>query len=162
MKVFRLNEKAETPKIKEGSTCFDIKACLDFGNKIRFFNPLNKETYTPVKSVNGKIGVQLYPQQRMLIPTGIQFNIPKNNVLKIYSLQELVFKKGVNLANGVEIINSSYDGELFVLVQNLSDAVAVIEDGESIAQAMLEKVTSYDITDATKIPTEAVEETSET
>lgn len=148
MKVFRLNENANIPELIEGSACFEIKACLDFGSRVRFFNPLNKETYTPVKNINGKVGVQVYPQQRMMIPTGLRFDVPKNSVLKIYSLHDTVFKKGVNLANGVEIVNFNYDGELYVLIQNLSDAVAVIENSESIAQGILEKIAAYDLKEA--------------
>lgn len=148
MKVFRLNENACIPELTEGSACFEIKACLIFGNKVRFFNPLNKETYSPVKMMSGKVGVQLYPQQRMLIPTGLKFDVPKNHVLKIYSIQDMVFRKGVSIPCGTEIINSYYDEELYVGIHNLSDAVAVIEHGESIAQAMLEKTSAYELKEA--------------
>lgn len=155
MKVFRLNEKAELPQFAtEGSACFDLKARIDIGQKIRFFNPLNKETYSQVKMMNGKVCVQLYPQQRMMIPTGLIFNIPKNHVLKIYPRSSIAFKKGLTLANGTGIIDSDYVEELFILVENKTDAVIVIEDGERIAQAMLEKTLTYDLVEVKTRPSQ--------
>lgn len=146
MKVFRLNENAKIPEFAtEGSACFDIRACLKGIDNVRFYNPLNKETFTPVRTLGGKLGVQLYPGQRMMVPTGLIFNIPKGSVIKIYPRSGTALKKGLVLANMTGIIDSDYVEETFILLQNTSDSVVFIEDGERIAQGMLEKTSSYDL-----------------
>jgi dUTP pyrophosphatase len=158
MKIFRLNEKAQIPEFAtEGSACFDLKARLDLNAKLICYNPLNKETNVPVKIINGKVGVQLYPQQRMLVPTGLIFDIPKGHVLKLFPRSGSALKKGLVLGNGTGIIDSDYVEELFVVIHNISDAVAVIEDGERIAQAMLEKTLTYDLVEVKTRPSRKTE-----
>jgi dUTP pyrophosphatase len=153
MKIFRLNERAQIPEFATtGSACFDLKACLDLDAKIVCYNPLNKETYVPVKHINGKVGVQLYPQQRILMPTGLILDIPKGHMVKIYPRSGTALKKGLVLGNGTGIIDSDYVEELFVMLHNTSDGVAVIEDGERIAQAMLEKILTYDLAEVKTRP----------
>lgn len=153
MKIFRLNERAQTPQfIAEGSSCFELKACLDTGTKVRCYNPLNKETQVPVRSISNKIGVQLYPMQRMLIPTGLAFDVPVKHVLKLYPIVESSLTKGVILGSGTGIVDSNYTEELFVILYNTSDAVAVIEDGECVARALLEQTITYDLEEVVEKP----------
>lgn len=141
MKIYKINPRAEIPAYAtEGSACFDLRAVLDLGGRIRTYNPLNRELFTPVKVINGKIGVQVPPQFRMLVPTGLIFNIPKNTVMKIYARSGLALKEGLALANSVAVIDSDYVEETFVMVFNASDNVVQIIDGDRIAQAALEDV----------------------
>jgi dUTPase len=153
MKVFRLNEKAKRPVfLNRKSPTFDIKACFDLNTKIRVLNSLNKETFSLTKKVNEKIVIQVYPQQRILIPTGLIFEVPAEHALKIYSNPETSNKKGLVLVNGIDMIKPDYVDEVFVLLHNVTDAVTTIEDGDCIAQAMLEKAVPCDITEVTERP----------
>jgi dUTP pyrophosphatase len=157
MRVFRLNERAELPKFNNGSShtgYLDIKACFDNNRKIVFYNALNKESVTPTRIINGKVCIQIYPQQKVLVPTGLIFEIPENHVLKIYPRYESSLKKGLVLGNGTTIISSYYVEETFVPLHNLSDAVAIIEDGETIAHAMLEQTSLYKIEEIEERPTD--------
>lgn len=141
MKIFKINQRAELPAYAtEGSACFDLRAVLDLGAKIRTYNPLNRELFTPVKLINGKVGVQVPPQFRILIPTGLIFNIPKNTVMKIYARSGLALKEGLGLANSVAVIDSDYVDETYVMVFNASDNVVTVLDGDRVAQAALEDV----------------------
>lgn len=155
MKIFRLNTRAERPKFSNrADPIFNVKACLEPNTKIRILNSLNKETFALTKVINRKTVIQVYPQQRVLIPTGLSFDVPSESVLKIYTHDEACFKKGLVLVNGTSLVKHGFTEEYFVMIYNISDAVAVVEDGESIAQATLEKIIAYDITE---IPTEAVQ-----
>jgi dUTP pyrophosphatase len=160
MKVFRLNKKAERPKFSNrADPIFNMKACLEPNTKVSILNSLNKETFALTKVVNGKTVIQVYPQQRLLIPTGLAFEVEAESVLKIYTHEEASFKKGLILVNGISLIKHGNSEECHVMIYNISDAVTVIEHGENIAQATLEKIIPFDITE---IPTEAVTQTSET
>ena len=153
MKVFRLNEKATRPVFSNRkSPTFDIKACFDPNTKIKILNSLNKETFSLTKKANEKIVVHVYPQQRILIPTGLIFEVPADHTLKIYSSPEASNKRGLVLVNGIDMIKPDYVDEVFILLHNITDAVTTIEDGDYIAQAMLEKAVPCDITEVTERP----------
>lgn len=158
MKIFRVNKRAELPKFAtSGSACFDLRACFELDTRISYYNAVNKESFTPVRIINGKTCVQIYPQQRALIPTGLIFDIPYQHVLKIYPRSGTSLKKGLILGNGTGIIDSDYVEETFVILHNTSDAVAVIEDGERIAQAILEQTLVYNIEETEERPSQKTE-----
>lgn len=139
MKIFKLNPKATIPAYAtEGSACFDLRACFELGDRIRAYNPLNRELLIPTKLVGNKLGIQIPPQYRVLVPTALIFNIPKNTVMKIYPRSGLALKEALGLANSVAVIDSDYVEETFVMLINGSDNVVVVSDGDRIAQAALE------------------------
>lgn len=154
MKIFKLNPKASIPEYAtEGSACFDLKACFDLGNRIRAYNPLNRELFIPVKVISEKICVQIPPQYRVLIPTGLIFNLPKATVMKIYARSGLALKEGISLANSVAVIDSDYVEETFVMIINGSDNLIVISDGDRIAQAALEETKKLVLEETPNKPT---------
>lgn len=140
MKIYKINPAAEIPAYAtEGSACFDLRACMKGLEKIRAYNPLNRELFQPVKIQGGKLGIQIPPQYRVLIPTGLIFNIPKNTVMRIYARSGLALKEGLSMANGVAVIDSDYVEETFVMLLNGSDNVVFVADGDRVAQASLEE-----------------------
>lgn len=139
MKIYKINPAAEIPAYAtEGSACFDLRACFRGLDKIRAYNPLNRELFQPVKIQGGKLGIQIPPQYRVLVPTGLIFNLPKNTVMRIYARSGLALKEGLVMANGVAVIDSDYVEETFVMLLNGSDNVVFVADGDRIAQASLE------------------------
>jgi dUTP pyrophosphatase len=155
LKVFKCRENAELPhRATEGSSCFDISAALTVGERIRTYNPWNKECMIPVKNIGGKIGFQLHPENRALVPTGLIFDIPDNYVLKMFIRSGTALKKGLVLANGVGIIDSDYVEESYIMVYNISDSLVVINAGERLAQVALEKVCLYTLSETKDKPTQ--------
>lgn len=154
MKIFKENVNASIPEFAtEGSACFDLKACLDENTKVKAFNPHNREMLFPVKkSSNGLWSVQLQPQFRTLIPTGLIFDIPKNHVMKIFVRSSMALKNGINLANNTAIIDSDYVDQTYVMVYNMSDTPIMIYHGDRIAQAMLEKTCTYKLEETDERP----------
>ena len=153
MKIFRDNARAEMPSFAtSGSACFDLKACMDLNLKVKLFNPLNKETEVIVKNILGKPAIQIHPMFRALVPTGLIFDIPKGHVLKIYPRSGLALKSGLVLGNGTGIIDSDYVDPTFVILHNVSESIAIVSDGDRIAQGMLEKVLSYAMEETTEKP----------
>jgi len=154
MKIFKHSENAEIPEFAtEGSACFDLRACLEEGNRITAYNPHNRTMELPVKrDSSGRIFTQLQPSFRTLIPTGLIFDIPKGHVIKMFIRSSMALKFGINLANSTAIIDSDYIDPAFVLVYNMSDTPINLYHGDRIAQAMLEKLHTYTLTERKTAP----------
>ena len=152
MNIYRMNENAELPEYAtKGSACFDIKACFKNGDRLKGVNSWNKEQAVAVKGVSTEIDAfQLPPGIRVLVPTGLIFDVPEKHVLKLFIRSGMAYKKGLSLANGTGIIDSDYTLETFVMLQNNTDSLVKITNGDRIAQGMLEKVVQLKIAETTK------------
>ena len=152
MNIYRMNEKAELPEYAtKGSACFDIKACFQNGDMLKAYNSWNKEQSVAVKGVStDRDAFQLPPGIRVLVPTGLIFDVPEKHVLKLFIRSGLALKKGLSLSNGTGIIDSDYTLETFIMLQNNTDSLVKITNGDRIAQGMLEKVVQLKITETTK------------
>lgn len=147
MKVYKVNERAELPAYAtEGSAAFDVKACIKNGDRLRAFSDWNKEMPVVVKGVgSSRDAFQLPPGVRVLVPTGLIFDIPEGHVLKMYIRSSQALKKGLTMLNGVGIIDSDYVEQSYMILKNVSESMALIEHGERIAQCILEPVTQVDL-----------------
>lgn len=154
MNVYKVNENAELPEYAtDGSACFDIKACIKNGQRLKSFNAWNKEMPVVVKGVGkNPDAFQLPPSVRVLVPTGLIFDIPKGHVMKMYIRSSQALKKGLTMANGVGIIDSDYVEESFMMLENVSESMALIENGERIAQCLIEKTLRLSIKETTEKP----------
>lgn len=81
--------------------------------------------------------IQLNPLERQLIPTGIILALPSGTEAQIRPRSGLAFKEGITVLNAPGTIDADYRGEVKVLLINLSDKAAVIQNGERIAQMVL-------------------------
>jgi len=153
LKVYKCKDYAEIPKLAtEGSSCFDLQAALKMGDKVVSYNNWNKRVDIPVKIIGGKEAVQIHPDTRMLIPTGLIFDIPENHTLKLFIRSGTALKAGLLLANGTGIIDSDYVEESFMMVYNITDSVIAINNGERLAQAKLEKNIKYSLVEIDEAP----------
>ena len=84
--------------------------------------------------------VVLKPLKRELIPTGLYMQIPTGHEVQIRPRSGLACKYGITVANATGTIDSDYRGEVKVCLINLSDTPFVVNPGERIAQAVLNKV----------------------
>ena len=73
----------------------------------------------------------------VMIPTGIAMAIPEGYVGLICARSGLATRQGVAPANKVGVIDSDYRGELMVALYNHSNADAMIEPGQRIAQLLI-------------------------
>ena len=72
------------------------------------------------------------------INTGISISIPDGHVARILPRSGLAVKHGIHVMAGV--VDSSYRGELIVVLQNLSDRPFFYNAGDRIAQLVIQKV----------------------
>ena len=154
MKIFKVSETAEIPSFAtEGSAAFDLKACLNVGDKIRAYNPHNREMEIPVKATaSGRPSIIVYPQFRTLVPTGLIFDIPEKHVLKLFIRSGMALKFSLGLGNSVGIIDSDYVDPTFMMIINNSDTPIQIYHGDRIAQGILEKTIKYTLEETLEKP----------
>jgi dUTP pyrophosphatase len=98
--------------------------------------------------------VSLTPGMRSLIPTGLFIQLPKGYEAQIRSRSGLAYKHGVVVLNSPGTIDSSFRGEIKVLLTNRSSETFIIEDGERIAQMV---ITQHET--VTWLPAETLETT---
>lgn len=88
--------------------------------------------------------LRLEPGSRALIPTGLFVAIPEGYEIQVRPRSGLSLKKGLSCANCVGTIDADYRAEVGVILINLGQETTWIEDGERIAQFILNKVEHID------------------
>lgn len=96
--------------------------------------------------------VVLDPGETVIVPTGLRFAIPDGHVGLVWDRSGLAAKKSITTMAGV--IDSSYRGELRIVLKNLGKESFVIEKGMRIAQMLIQPV-------ANSIPIQEVDELPE-
>ena len=77
------------------------------------------------------------PHERVMIPTGIAAAIPEGYVGIMAVRSSMGAKNGINLANGIGVIDSDFRGQLHVTLYNTTDAPYTVHSGDRIAQLMI-------------------------
>lgn len=114
MKYFRMFDDVEHPTLATpGSACVDVRA------------------YCP----NGAIYVDR--DQRLLVRTGLIFDIPDGYSIRLHPRSGLAIKHGITLINAEGVIDSDYVEEVRVPIINLGQLQFTINHGDRICQAEL-------------------------
>jgi dUTP pyrophosphatase len=145
--IFKTKPSATTPSFAtQQSACFDISACLT-DDKIKAYSALNQQIEIDCCSFdeNNTPQVTIPSYFRVLIPTGLVFDIPKGYSIRIHPRSGLSFKQGIVLANSEGVIDSDYIHECFIMVKNDSLDRVTIKHGDRIAQGELVKSLDYTI-----------------
>jgi dUTP pyrophosphatase len=82
--------------------------------------------------------------ERKLVSTGIKMQFPEGWAGTIKEKSGLALKKGVQIMGGV--IDSSYRGEVNVLIHNLSDETITFDRGDKVAQIEIRRVYQAEFT----------------
>ena len=141
---YKLDSEVKDPfRATEGSACFDLHSFLPENSVAKVFISHNEQD-TEIrerKVVKGR--VQINPTERMLVPTGLIFDIPTGYSVRLYPRSSLALKQGLTLANNVGIIDSDYVQPVFMMVCNMSGFQQFVTDGERICQAELVQEKQY-------------------
>jgi len=111
------------------------------------YKKLNKSAKEPSRAHDTDAGYDLYSTEEVIIPagdramvsTGISLSIPIGHVGLIWDRSSMGVK-GVKVMGGV--IDSGYNGEVKVILSNLSKKDLRIDHGQKIAQLLLQEVKS--------------------
>lgn len=82
----------------------------------------------------------IMPGERMLIPTGLSFEIPAGYELQVRPRSGLSLRTGLMVLNSPGTIDSDYRGELKIVMGNLGKNPEQIKHGDRIAQVVLAPV----------------------
>lgn len=123
-------------KATDHAACFDVFANLSGPNHVKIFD-LNNNV-VELNTFNDPILIP--PGRRALVPTGLKVCCDIGYCVKVYARSGLSVKKGLTLANCVGIVDADYRDELYVAVINNSNQLITIDQGDRIAQIMVEKL----------------------
>jgi dUTP pyrophosphatase len=123
------------------------------------YEVLSEDTIEPGYNYPSDSGFDLYsiiddevePFGRLLIPTGLKFNIPDGTEIQIRPKSGLALKLGLTVLNTPGTIDSGYNGEIKVIVFNTTKEKIKISKGMKIAQAVLCPVINGDWVTLTKV-----------
>lgn len=74
------------------------------------------------------------PLERVMVPTGLYFQIPEGYEIQVRPRSGLAAKHGITVINAPGTIDPDYRGELKVLLVNLSNEPFEMQPGERVAQ----------------------------
>lgn len=102
--------------------------------------------------------IVLNPGQRIIVPTGLHFQLPVGYEAQIRPRSGLAIKHGITCLNSPGTIDADYRGNVGVILINHGTEPFVIKPGERIAQMVIAKheiaewvpVESVDMLDATE------------
>ena len=115
LKVFRLRHTAKLPKrAHDGDAGMDFYFCRE------------------EDSANS---IPIYPGETIMFPTGVKVEIPKGYMLEIKNKSSVAAKK--QLLVGACVIDSGYDGEVFINLHNVGKQTHWFSDGDKVAQGVL-------------------------
>jgi dUTP pyrophosphatase len=155
LKVFLTHREAKVPKFStEGSACFDIAFC-----------PYGKTEYSGFLDRNSKFtrnfhhtgGLYVNVGERVMVPTGLIFEIPEGYSVRIHPRSGLSLKNGINLVNQEAVIDSDFFHETMMLVQNNSVVGHMIMPGDRIAQGELVKTEMYTVAETVTEPSQTTQ-----
>lgn len=82
----------------------------------------------------------LGPGERVLVPTGLAFEIPPGHEGQVRPRSGLALRHGVTVLNSPGTIDADYRGEVKVILINHSQQPHTIERGDRIAQLVIAQV----------------------
>ena len=83
----------------------------------------------------GSQPVSIEPGQSMILGTGLKFGVPHGYMIQIMNRSGNAAKK--QLMVGACVVDSGYDGEVFVNLHNIGKKTQIINPGDKIAQAVV-------------------------
>lgn len=88
-----------------------------------------------------ELGINLRPGESKLFPTGLKFGVPHGYMLEVKNRSGNASKR--SLLVGACVIDSGYDGEVFVNLHNVGTKTQHVERGMKIAQIVMVPVVHF-------------------
>ena len=85
--------------------------------------------------------IAIEPGNSKVIPTGLKFGVPHGYMLEVKNRSSVAAKR--SLIVGACVVDSGYDGEVFVNLHNVGNSTQYIRSGDKIAQLVLIPVVHF-------------------
>jgi dUTP pyrophosphatase len=103
-----------------------------------------EEEYLPKKKYPTSVGIDLFAQNRIVIPprkrvpiqSGFVAILPYGTYGRIEDCSGIALNKGTHVIG--QIVDRDYEGELIIIVANISEEEVIFERGEKIAQLIVQ------------------------
>lgn len=149
LNVYKTHPDITLPKFAtQQSACFDLSFQMAGKTEYSGYNAYN----APFTRLIHEDRIVLMPGDRVLVPTGLIFDIPEGYSVRIHPRSGLSYKQGLVLANLEAVIDSDYVLETFVLLRNQSENPITINNGDRVAQGEMVKKEEYVIWETTLRP----------
>lgn len=142
--VSNINEKSKSVELGG-------KLPIKFINKSSNKNPVYAKVGDSGFDLRSNVGGTLKPLERMLVPTGLYFELPDGYELQVRPRSGLAAKNGVTVLNTPGTVDTGYRGEIKVILVNLSNDTFTFEKGDRIAQAVVASRVSSDFGDLIEV-----------
>lgn len=117
---------------------------------------LHIDAKLPTRAHHDDAGLDIYcyetitipPYQTVKVPTGIAYEVPDGYCVFAWDKGSLG-SKGLKTLGGV--LDSGYQGEMFVPMHNLNDSPYVFEKGDKIAQIVIQKVELWEVEESEEL-----------
>ena len=81
------------------------------------------------------------PGESVILGTGLKFGVPHGYMLEVKNRSSVASKR--SLLVGACVVDSGYDGEVFVNLHNVGTVAQVVEPHSKIAQVVMTPVVSF-------------------
>lgn len=147
---FKVYDDAQDLKFgTEQAACFDIEAYLKSGNPVKGYDSTNNKVEADVEHDNS---IDIMPGERMLIETGLIFDIPEGYSLRLHPRSSTGYKLGLSIPHSEGIIDSDYYHQTYIVLLNTTKLPVTIKDGQKLLQGELVKSLKYDIVETKEKP----------
>ncbi len=92
-------------------------------------------------SPKARESVTISPGESVILPTGLKFGVPHGYMLEVKNRSSVASKR--SLIVGACVVDSGYDGEVFVNLHNIGNETQVVEPHTKIAQVVMTPVVSF-------------------
>ena len=113
------------------------------------YHMLRGDSYPPVRANPSDAGLDLRwcpreesetalsigPGESVLVPTGCTFGIPHGYMMEVKNKSGVAYKR--QLLVGACVVDSGYEGEVFVNLHNIGTETQFLEPGDKVAQAVV-------------------------
>ena len=115
------------------------------------YHRLDEYVKVPTRSNPSDAGLDVYANVRdpmviepggsAIVPTGLRFGIPHGYMLQVMNRSSIAAKRGLMV--GAHVIDSGYDGEVFINLHNVGSSPQMIRYGDKIAQLVMVPVVTF-------------------
>lgn len=117
------------------------------------YNRIHPNAHPPTRGNPSDAGLDVYfsptsrepvsiaPGESVILPTGLKFGVPHGYMLDVKNRSSIAAKR--SLIVGACVVDSGYDGEVFVNLHNIGNDTQVVEPHTKIAQVVMTPVVSF-------------------
>jgi len=87
------------------------------------------------------VTVLLNPGDSKILPTGLKFGVPHGYMLEVKNRSSVAAKR--SLIVGACVVDSGYDGEVFINLHNIGNTIQVLSPGDKVAQLVMTPVVHF-------------------